>query len=127
IPLKIEGRVIPEISVAPEHWVIGEVAYGQKVGKNLIVRGKNDFQIAKVECDDDCFQFDYDADKEGKTHVVKVNFVPSTTGSGQLKKEIRVITSLGEMYTASCTAHAKITPPAETQPENLGDRSSATA
>lgn len=113
IPLKIEGRVIPEISLAPENWVMGEVGYGQQLTKKFIVRGKKDFKIAKVNCDDDSFQFSFDPEKEAKVHVVEATFAPSSEGSGTLKKQITVVTSLGETFSASAVAFAKIVSPSE--------------
>ncbi len=106
IPLGIEGRVVPEISVAPENLVLGEIAQGTEVPKKLIVRGKKDFKITKVECDEDCFQFDY-APEASKTHIVSVQF-NAEAGTGRLKKAIRVHTDLGETYMAVCTAYATI-------------------
>jgi hypothetical protein len=113
IPLKIEGRVVPEISLAPEAWVMGEVGYGQQFTKKFIVRGKKDFKIAKVDCDDQSFQFKFDAEKEAKVHVVEATFSPASEGSGNLKKEITVVTSLGDTFSASAVAYAKIVAPAE--------------
>ncbi|MGI9458231.1 MAG: DUF1573 domain-containing protein [Aeoliella sp.] len=109
IPLDIEGRVTPEISVAPENLVLGEIVQGNEVPKKLIVRGKKDFKITQVECEEDCFSFEYDAQPR-KTHVVSVNF-NAGADTGRLKKAIRVHTDLGETYTAVCTAYATIVDP----------------
>ena len=40
IPVLIEGKVVPVISVAPNSVVFGEVAQGQEVSKKVLVRGK---------------------------------------------------------------------------------------
>jgi hypothetical protein len=124
IPLKVEGRVIPEISMAPENWVIGEVGYGQQLSKKFIVRGKNDFKIAKIDCDDASFKFSFDSEKEAKVHVVEATFSPASDANGSLKKEITVVTSLGDTYSASSVAYAKIvTPPAASERENTEEPS----
>ena len=126
IPLDIEGRVIPEISVAPENLVLGEVAQGDVVPKKLIVRGKKEFTITDVQCDDESFEFDFKSDPN-KTHIVSVNF-NAGKDSGRLKKEIRVLTDLGETYTAVCTAYASIiAPPTSTPAENRAGESTSTA
>lgn len=106
IPLDIEGRVTPEISVMPENWVLGDVSPGGEVPKKLIVRGKAPFTITKIECDEDCFEFDYD-EQPRTTHVVAVSFVAGDE-SGRLKKQITIHTDRGETFNTVCTAYANI-------------------
>lgn len=106
IPLDIEGRVTPEISVMPENWVLGDVPPGGEVPKKLIVRGKTPFTITKIECDEASFKFDYD-EQPRTTHVVAVNFVAGEEG-GRLKKQITIHTDRGETFNTVCTAYANI-------------------
>jgi len=117
IPLNLEGRILPEISVMPENWVLGEVPQGGEVTKKLIVRGKTDFTITKIECDEECFGVEFDPEPR-KTHVVSVNF-KADAGDGPLKKQIRIHTDRGETYTTICTAYATVTP--ATSPSEGGD------
>ncbi|QDU57782.1 DUF1573 domain-containing protein [Aeoliella mucimassa] len=105
IPLDIEGRVTPEISVMPENWVLGDVEPGSEVSKKLIVRGKTPFTITKIDCDD-CFSFEF-GDEAKTTHVVSLNFRAGEQ-PGQLKKQISIHTDRGETYNATCTAYANI-------------------
>lgn len=114
IPLKVEGRIVPEISVAPESWVMGEVGYGQQLSKKFIVRGKKDFKVTGIECDDTSFQFKFDPEKEAKVHVIEATFSPASDVNGTLKKTITVSTNLGDSYSASCIAFAKVVTPADT-------------
>ncbi len=106
IPLDIEGQVLPEISVTPESWVMGDVAAGGDVTKKLIVRGKLPFVITNIECDDDCFTCQY-GNESRTTHVVTVSFNAGDQ-SGRLKKQISIHTDRGETFSAICTAFANI-------------------
>lgn len=108
IPLSLEGRIVPEISVMPENWVMGEVPQGEVVTKKLIVRGKKEFSITKVDCDEDCFGVEFDP-KPKKTHVISVNF-KADRGDGPLKKQIRIHTDRGDTYSTVCTAYANVRP-----------------
>ncbi len=128
IPLDIEGRVIPEISVMPEDWVLGDVAAGGDAEKKLIVRGKTPFSITKIQCDEDCFDCDYDP-RPRTTHVVTVSFKAGEE-SGRLKKQIAIHTDRGENFNTVCTAYANILPvPTSESPESgsPADSNSSTA
>jgi hypothetical protein len=111
IPIDIEGRVTPEISVTPENWVLGDVPSGSEESKKLIVRGKTPFSITGIDCDEECFTCDY-KEGPGTTHVVTVKF-KAGNGDGRLKKPITIHTDRGETFSAVCTAYANILPPAE--------------
>ncbi len=106
IPLDIEGKVIPEISVTPASWVMGDVDTGGDVEKKLIVRGKAPFTITGIDCDSDCFVCTYDPEPR-KTHVVSVAFRAGAE-TGRLKKQICIHTNRGETFNAVCTAYANI-------------------
>ena len=108
IPLHVQGRVVPEISVAPESLVFGDVAPGQLVPKKIIVRGKKPFKIVSVNSDADCFQFKTDG-KTSDRHVVEVVFAPKND-AGKVKETIHIATDLGDTYEASLTAYATVIP-----------------
>ncbi len=56
IPVDVEGRVVSEITVSPATLFMGVVQPGQKVTKQLVVRGKRPFKIVGVKCDDASFR-----------------------------------------------------------------------
>ena len=58
IPVLVEGRVVPNITVSPTALFMGVVQPGQKVVKQLVVKGKKPFRILGVSCEDKSFQFD---------------------------------------------------------------------
>lgn len=112
IPLIVEGRVVPEISVTPEALVLGEVASGEPITKKLIVRGKKPFKILDVNCGDDCFTFK--TDEESKPlHFVELTFNPGPQ-SGSVKVPVRISTDRGPNRDAQLMVSAKVIAPEPT-------------
>jgi hypothetical protein len=109
--MHIAGRVVPEISVAPEPLMLGEVAHGGQVSKRLLVRGKKPFRIMSVNSDaEDCFHFKTD-NQPSERHIVEVTF-DARKQAGPLKQTINITTDLGEKYSATLNAYATIVPAA---------------
>jgi hypothetical protein len=93
IPLIVEGRVLPEISVTPEALVLGDVEPGKPITKKLIVRGKKPFRIVDVNCGDDCFTFKTDQEAK-QLHFVELTFNPADT-PGSIKVPVEITTDRG--------------------------------
>ncbi len=110
IPIHISGRVIPEISVAPEPLMLGQVEQGGKITKRVLVRGKKPFRITAINSDaEESFQFNAD-DKPSERHMVEVVF-DANKQAGPVKQKITISTDLGEKYNASLDAFATIVAP----------------
>lgn len=122
IPLIVEGRVMPEISVAPDSLVLGEVLQGQTVSKRVLVRGKKPFRIVDVSCDDDCFSFAA-PDEAGDRHVVELTF-KADREPGDVREQINFATDLGDEYHTTCIVHATVLP-SESTAESAGETASA--
>lgn len=118
IPIDVTGKVMAELSVAPENLVLGDVPRGETVTKRLLVRGKKPFRVTSVECDGDCFSFKT-KDKESERHIVTVTFTADRE-PGRLRKPITITTDLGETYQAVCQAYATVT---EVETETPADSS----
>lgn len=127
IPLDIEGRILPEISVAPANLMLGDAPVGEVVTKRLIVRGKKPFRVTNVRCKAEGFDFKTD-DSSKDRHIIEVAFAPST-GEGKLKTPILIETDLGQTYTAMCTAYATVkpAPPAELEASPEADATGGVA
>lgn len=111
VPIDVEGRVVPEISVAPSNLIFGQLAPGEEETKRVIVRGKAPFKITGVESPDKRFSFTTDQQSRER-HIVTVVF--SSSGKpGRLKAPITIATDRGETYTAECAAYATVAEPAE--------------
>jgi hypothetical protein len=122
IPIHVAGRIIPQISVAPESVLLGDVTLGSQVSKKVIVRGKKPFRILSVECEEDSFQFKVD-DSAKALHVVEIVF-DAKKDVGNVKQTIHIATDLGEEFRTTLTAYAKVLPD-NTEPETKEPEASA--
>jgi Protein of unknown function (DUF1573) len=126
IPMQVEGRVVPQISVAPESLMLGEVARGEQVSKKILVRGKQPFKILNMKCDADCFDFKTDAESNER-HVVEVVF-NAKQDPGKIKETIHIVTDMGAGLQTSLTAYATVVPAAsETPKKDSGNVTSSSA
>jgi len=107
IPVLVEGRVLPGITVSPTALFMGVVQPGQKVTKQLVVKGKKPFRILSVSCDDKSFRFDTSKQNTAKElHLIPVTF-EAGVDAGKVVKTIRIKTDQGEM-TPELAAYAVI-------------------
>ncbi len=106
VPLRVEGKVVPGLTVSPASLFLGVVKPGEQVKKTLIVRGKRPFKITNVTCaDGDCFQFKSNDDSK-KTHIIPVVFTASEPG--KIAQQIKIETDLPGKTIAACVATATV-------------------
>lgn len=106
VPIDVEARVIPEISIVPGALVFGSVPKGETVTKRILVKGKKPFRILSIECKDECLTFSA-PDRPASRHLVQVTF-EAKENPGERKAPITIRTDRGDSFTASCTALATI-------------------
>jgi hypothetical protein len=95
IPLEVEGRILPGITVSPAPLFMGVVRPGQTVTKKFVIQGKKPFRITAVQCNDKHFQLSADvADQPKPVHVIPVTFTASDS-PGRVEETIRIETDLG--------------------------------
>jgi hypothetical protein len=124
IPVMVEGRVIPEISVAPESLVLGTVLQGEEVSKRVLIRGKKPFRIVDVTCDADCFHCTAPQDANQR-HVVELTF-KADREPGEVREPVEFTTDLGSEYRTTCMVYATIVPgPTETGESDSSQESTA--
>jgi hypothetical protein len=110
IPVTVEGRIEPSVSVSPAALFMGVVQPGQKVTKQLVVKSKKPFKILSVSCDDKSFEFDTAKEKDDapKTvHLVPVTF-KAGDDLGKVVKTIKIQTDEGQ-FTPELAAYAVVT------------------
>ena len=90
IPLYVEGRIVPEISVTPKKLVLGDVVAGESITRKIVVRGKKPFRIVEVNCGDDCFSFKT-KDQSNVLHLVEITYVPRAN-SGEVMVPVQITT-----------------------------------
>ncbi len=103
-PVDLEGRVTAEITISPTKLFLGVMRPGQKVTKNLVVRGKKPFRIVKVDCPE-CFQIE--PSKEPRTvHLIPVVFTAGKK-TGRVAQKISLHTDQADIVQAF-TAFAEV-------------------
>ena len=108
VPVPVEGRVLSSVTVSPSSLFMGVVEPGEKVKKQLVVRGKKPFRILSIKCDGATFEFDTSAEQEPKAvHLVPVTFVAGEK-SGKVSGRIQIETDLG-MNSSELPAYAVVT------------------
>jgi hypothetical protein len=96
VPVPVEGIVQAGIRVSPASLFMGVVQPGQKVTKQVVVKGNKPFRIISVNCDGKDFHFDTSKDKTPKElHLIPVTFVAGKE-PGKVSKTIRIETDLGD-------------------------------
>ena len=104
VPLRVEGNVVPSLTVSPASLFMGVVKPGAKVKKMLVIRGKTPFKIKQVSCGtDECFEFQPSKDSK-LVHLVPVVFTAPTPG--KITRHISIETDEGR--TATCTVTANV-------------------
>ncbi len=94
ITVDMEGVVKSGVVVSPSSLFLGVVQPGQKVTKQLVVKGNKPFRIVGVDCDDKRFKFDTSSDSSPKAiHLIPVTYVAGSE-PGQVTKTIRIETDL---------------------------------
>lgn len=106
VPLRVEGNVIPGLTVSPASLFLGVVNPGDQVKKTLVVRGKRPFKITKVTCGDGgCFDFS-PSDESKAMHLVPVVFTAQEPG--KIAQSIQIETDLPGGTIAACLATATV-------------------
>jgi hypothetical protein len=111
IPLYVEGRVVPALTVSPASLYFGTLKPGQTATKLMIVQGKSPFKITEINCEDQSFKFKTD-DTAAAVHRVPVTFT-APEKAGKLTQNIVVKTDAGSA-TGTCQAWAMIEPAPQT-------------
>ena len=104
--MTISGRIRPMLSVAPPTLSLGTAAAGQTIEKRLVVRGEEPFEITRVVCADQRFDFDIPTGSK-KIHFIKMRFSADQPDS-KLGQEIRIETNLPGGKATSCVVTGSI-------------------
>ncbi len=93
LPILVEGRVTPELTVSPSPVTLGLVQPGQVVTKQLVIRAKRPFQVTGLDAGGDDITFKAPSGSQA-VHIVPMTF---TAGAqpGKIARRIHVQTDLG--------------------------------
>jgi len=106
VPIAVEGRVVPPLTVSPSSLFVGEVAPGQTVTKQLVIRAKSPFRIINIACEDGAFQFKV-SDQARAVHLIPVVFT-APASPGEIKSTIEIQTDLPSGGVATCMARGNV-------------------
>lgn len=105
VPLRVEGNVVPGLTVSPASLFLGIVKPGDTVTKTLVVRGRKPFKVTKIDCEDGCFEFK-PSEESKQMHLIPIVF--TAPDPGKVTQDIRIETNLGGGAAASCLATATV-------------------
>ncbi len=112
IALPVEGRIVAPVTVSPASLFMGVLQPGQKVTKQLVVRGKKPLKIVSVKCPEDAdHRFELKTPGDAKTlHFIPVTF---TAGKepGKIVRKIEIVTDLSGGSTTTIVASATVKAP----------------
>jgi hypothetical protein len=93
LPVVVEARVKPELSVSPSPVTLGLLQPGQSVTKQLVIRAKRPFQVTTLEANGGEFSFKAPSGAQ-QVHVVPMTFTAGPQ-PGKIVQRIHVDTDLG--------------------------------
>jgi hypothetical protein len=108
-PVAVEGLIVSDLTVSPTSLMLGTVQPGQKVTKQVVLKGAKPFRIVDVRCDNAAFSFA--TSNEAKIlHLVPVTYT-ATASAGKFVQKIEFVTDLGDNKAAELTAVGQVSEP----------------
>ncbi|MEX0678603.1 MAG: DUF1573 domain-containing protein [Pirellulales bacterium] len=108
-PVKVEGRIVPPLTVSPASLLLGTLQPGQKVKKQIVVKGAKPFKIVDIRCEDGAFQFKT-SDETKAVHLVPLVFeAPEKPGS--FACTIEIVTDLNGHKSVTLSAIGQTSAP----------------
>jgi hypothetical protein len=109
VPLTVEGKVVPPLTVSPSALFLGVLKPGETVIKQLVVRARQPFKIVSVKCDGQAFEFKT-SDQARPVHLVPVTFTADQQ-TGEIQQTIEIETDLPIGGKTTCLARGSIRAP----------------
>ncbi|HEX3728084.1 MAG TPA: DUF1573 domain-containing protein [Pirellulales bacterium] len=108
-PVDVEGRVVSELTVSPSTLMLGTLQPGQKVTKQIVIKGAKPFKILDIHCANSAFSFG--SSEEAKAlHLVPVTFEADAT-TGKISQSIEIVTDLGNRRSVELSAIGQVSAP----------------
>jgi hypothetical protein len=108
-PVKIDGQVIADLTVSPSSLLLGILQPGQKITKQIVLKGQQPFRIVGIDCESPAFSFP--TPSEAKTvHLVPITF---EAGKDPVKfvEKITIRTDLPQQNSVELSAYGQILAP----------------
>ncbi len=108
-PVLVEGRIVPQLTVSPAKLMLGTITPGERVTKQLVVKGAEPFKIIDIQCPDAGFSFQ-PSDESKLVHLVPVTFT-APEKPGQHNCQIEIITDLEGQKSVTLTGSCQVGAP----------------
>jgi hypothetical protein len=108
-PVKVEGLVIADLAVSPSSLLLGILQPGQRITKQIVLKGKQPFRVVGIDCGNPAFSFP--RSEEAKTvHLIPVTF---EAGNDPVKfvEKIVIRTDLPQQGQVELSAYGQILAP----------------
>ncbi len=109
-PVIVEGLVVSDLTVNPTSLMLGTLRPGQKVTKQIVVKGVKPFKIVAIHCESPAFKFE-SSDDAKTVHLVPVTFEANSETMGRITQRIEIVTDLGEHSTVELSAIGQVNAP----------------
>lgn len=94
VPIQVDGRVIPAISVSPASLFLGVLRPGQSATKQVVVRSKSPFGVTGASIDGDRVRLETPAPEAAKPlHVLPLTFIAGDE-PGKVEGKVRIGTDV---------------------------------
>ena len=108
-PVKVDGFVVADLTVSPSSLLLGILQPGQRITKQIVLKGKEPFRVLGIDCANPSFSFP--ASEEAKTvHLIPVTFEAGNDPAKFVEK-IVIRTDLPEQRQVELSAYGQILPP----------------
>ncbi len=72
-PVKVDAFVVADLTVSPSSLLLGILQPGQKITKQIVLKGKQPFHVTGIDCDAPGFSFPSSSDAK-TVHVIPITF-----------------------------------------------------
>jgi Protein of unknown function (DUF1573) len=108
-PVKVEGRIVPQLTVSPPSLLLGTLQPGETVKKQIVVKGAVPFKIVEIHGGNGAFEFKT-SDETKAVHLVPLEFkAPEKPGTFACR--IEIITDMDGHKSVTLSANGKIAAP----------------
>jgi Protein of unknown function (DUF1573) len=108
-PVKVDGFVVADLTVSPSSLLLGILQPGQKITKQIVLKGKQPFHVTGIDCDGAGFSFPSPSDAKA-VHVIPITFEAGKEPSKIIEK-IVIRTDLPEQKQVELSAYGQILAP----------------
>ena len=117
VPVLVEGRVVPALSVSPSPLFVGVVEPGKTVNKQIVVKAKKPCKILSIQCANQAFQFKPPTGDAKTIHLLPITFKAGET-PGDVENSIEIETDLPAGGKTTCLVRGSIKAPEPAEPAN---------